>query len=217
MRRRCGLVPAGQSVVIDGQKTDGIDAILKDCRALGLHVGEALSKAHGKLACDQPGDRLGGLGGRADARLKAGFKPCRGCFLPMRRTGDRCCWRRPCLQNCRPRGRSGRGLGISVARGSGARRGKALDLVEADARRFGLARGVNITDPRAQFSLGGCNHFQAGKTQWDAVVMNPPFHAGRDAEPALGHGVYPRGASRVGRIGQLGWWRTGICLTRNCW
>src|SRR3990167_6415299 len=52
-----GLADGGL-IVVDGQKTDGVDTILKDCRALGLHVGEALGKAHGRLAVVTPGPAL---------------------------------------------------------------------------------------------------------------------------------------------------------------
>ena len=38
----------GGVIVVDGQKTDGIDSIYKACRRRA-HVPEALSKAHGKL------------------------------------------------------------------------------------------------------------------------------------------------------------------------
>ena len=41
------VVPGGP-VMIDGQKTDGVEAILKLCRAAGLAHSEPFSKAHGK-------------------------------------------------------------------------------------------------------------------------------------------------------------------------
>ncbi len=43
-------LPPGAPVWVDGQKTDGIDAMLKDLRAR-VFVGEVQSKAHGKIAC----------------------------------------------------------------------------------------------------------------------------------------------------------------------
>ena len=39
---------------------------------------------------------------------------------------------------------------------------------------------------------------------YDAIVCNPPFHAGRAAEPALGQSVIDgRGAARCGRGGRF--------------
>ena len=54
-------------IVVDGQKTDGVEALLKDCKALGLAVGEALSKAHGKLAMVDTGAGTWRLGGETCA------------------------------------------------------------------------------------------------------------------------------------------------------
>ncbi|MDR0810267.1 MAG: methyltransferase, partial [Gemmobacter sp.] len=44
----CAALPAGAPVAVDGQKTDGIDAMLKDLRARAP-VGEAIAKAHGRI------------------------------------------------------------------------------------------------------------------------------------------------------------------------
>ncbi|GAB1364767.1 hypothetical protein MASR1M32_40030 [Rhodobacter sp.] len=50
------VVPGGL-IAVDGQKTDGIEAALKDLRKR-MPVGEALSKAHGKLAVFAAGPAL---------------------------------------------------------------------------------------------------------------------------------------------------------------
>jgi 16S rRNA (guanine1207-N2)-methyltransferase len=63
---------------------------------------------------------------------------------------------------------------------------KALDLVEADAHALACAR-QNVTDPRARFHWADAMTFRPDHLA-DAVVMNPPFHLGRDADPALGIG-----------------------------
>ena len=36
-------------IIIDGQKTDGIDSIYKECKKSGSSVGSAYSKSHGKV------------------------------------------------------------------------------------------------------------------------------------------------------------------------
>ena len=59
-----------------------------------------------------------------------------------------------------------------------------LHVVEAEADALDCAR-VNLTDARAQFHWADATTWKA-PTALDAVVMNPPFHVGRDADPALG-------------------------------
>lgn len=74
-----------------------------------------------------------------------------------------------------------------------------LDALEADARAVALAR-QNLTDPRAAVRWADASQ-PHGVAQWDAVVMNPPFHQGRAALPDLGrafiraaaHGLKPGG------------------------
>ena len=173
-------------IVVDGQKTDGIDTILKDCKALGLEVGTALAKAHGKLAVVTPGPALAAWAA-GPLTIEGGFQTLPGVFsadapdqgsmllaaaLPAKlgaRVAD-----------------LGAGWGY-LSRAILARDGvKTLDLVEAEADALACAK-VNITDPRAQFYWADATTYK-GKTQWDTVVMNPPFHQGRAAEPSLGMG-----------------------------
>lgn len=177
------VIPGGQ-VMIDGQKTDGVDAIQKQCRAAGLLTNEAISKAHGK-AFVMPAAPVPAEWHAAPMQVAGGFQTRPGVFsadgpdrgsvllaaaLPAKlpaRIGD-----------------LGAGWGY-LSRAILARDGvKELDLVEADAVALDCAR-VNIPDPRARFHWADATTFRAPKL-WDAVVMNPPFHAGRDADPALG-------------------------------
>ena len=62
-----------------------------------------------------------------------------------------------------------------------------IDLIDSEYRALEAAR-ANIADPRAMFlwlDLGA----EAAPATYDAIVCNPPFHAGRAAEPALGQGI----------------------------
>ncbi|TXI06297.1 MAG: methyltransferase domain-containing protein [Pseudorhodobacter sp.] len=73
----------------------------------------------------------------------------------------------------------------SLARAILAREGvTSLDLIEADAEALACARD-NITDPRAVFHWADATTFKPARP-WDAVVMNPPFHTSRAADPDLG-------------------------------
>jgi 16S rRNA (guanine1207-N2)-methyltransferase len=191
---------SAQAIVVDGQKTDGIETLLKDCKALGLHVGEALSKAHGKLAVVTPAPQL------ADWAAKPtefdGFRTMPGVFsadgpdrgsvllaaaLPVKlgaRVAD-----------------LGAGWGY-LSRAILAREGvKSLDLIEAEVVALDCAR-VNITDERAQFIWADATSYKTAKP-WDLVVMNPPFHAGREAEASLGMGFIRAAHRGLLNSGQL--------------
>ena len=77
-----------------------------------------------------------------------------------------------------------------------ARQGvSSLDLIEAEADALDCAR-VNITDPRARFHWADATTIRPAKL-WDAVVMNPPFHNGREADPGLGI-AFIRAAQKAG-------------------
>jgi 16S rRNA (guanine1207-N2)-methyltransferase len=71
-----------------------------------------------------------------------------------------------------------------LARSPGIRR---LDLVDAEHRAIEAAR-VNIEDTRATFHWLDLAT-EAAPATYDAIVCNPPFHAGRAAQPALGQGI----------------------------
>jgi 16S rRNA (guanine1207-N2)-methyltransferase len=54
---------------------------------------------------------------------------------------------------------------------------------------------VNVADPRARFHWADATSWRP-ETLLDAVVMNPPFHTGRAAHPALG-AAFIRAARRM--------------------
>jgi 16S rRNA (guanine1207-N2)-methyltransferase len=176
-------VTPGGIVAVDGQKTDGIDTALKDLRAR-VAVSDPLSKAHGKLFTFAASDALADW--RAVPRIiDGGFQTLPGVFsangpdagsallaaaLPAK-LGNRVA-------------ELGAGWGY-LARAVLARDGvKSLDLVEADHAALTCSR-ANITDPRAAFHWADVRSFRPAHLM-DTVVMNPPFHTGRDADPALG-------------------------------
>jgi len=61
---------------------------------------------------------------------------------------------------------------------------KHLDVVEAELAALDCAR-ANVADPRAAFHWADATTFRPDRL-WGAVVMNPPFHQGRSADPGLG-------------------------------
>ena len=59
-----------------------------------------------------------------------------------------------------------------------------LDVVEAERVALDCAR-ANLSDPRAAFHWADATRFRPDRP-WGSVVMNPPFHTGREADPGLG-------------------------------
>ena len=186
-------------VIVDGQKTDGIDSLLRDLRKRG-DVGLVFSKAHGKLIALQGGDfsdwadrgaqtvadgfvtRLGVFSAdgpdKGSAALVAALPPLKGAVADL-----------------------GAGWGYLSRAILNSPSVNSLHLVEAEHAALECAR-ENIHDPRAAF------HW-ADATRWtppvklDAVVTNPPFHTARAADPALGRAFLASAAGMLAPAGQL--------------
>ena len=179
----------GATIVVSGAKTDGIDALSKEVKS---HFGRdgTLAKSHGKTfwltrtATTPPvietWRSLADLAENPD-----GFLTAPGMFSHAK--VDRAS--RILAENLP------RKLGahvIDLGAGWGYLSGQALkndavarlELVEASAASLAAAN-ANIDDPRAQFHWADARHF-APDTPADTVIMNPPFHVSRSAEPSLG-------------------------------
>lgn len=190
--RAAAEVSPGGWIAVDGQKTDGIDTALKDLRAR-VDLSESLSKAHGKLASFLAGPDLSDW--QAKPHLVEGFQTLPGIFSadgPDRGS--------VLLASALPAKLGGKVadlgagwgfLAAEILKRSGV---KKLDLVEAEADALDCAR-VNVTDPRARFHWADATTWRPD-TLLDVVVMNPPFHKGREADPDLGAG-FIRAARRM--------------------
>lgn len=185
-------VAPGGWVAVDGQKTDGIDTALKDLRGR-VQLSESLSKAHGKLASFIAGVDLSDW--TATPHQVDGFQTVPGIFsadgpdrgsvllaaaLPAKLGGK-----------VADLGAGWGFLAAEVLKRPGVKR---LDLVEAEADALDCAR-VNVPDPRARFHWADATTWRP-ETLLDVVVMNPPFHTGREADPALG-AAFLRAARRM--------------------
>jgi 16S rRNA (guanine1207-N2)-methyltransferase len=176
------VVPGGP-VAVDGQKTDGIDPALKDLRGR-LAVGEVLSKAHGKLAVFAAGPGLQDWAA-APRRVEGGFVTRPGVFSAEGVDRGSALLAAALPARLGPKVVDlGAGWGY-LARAVLAREGvKRLDLVEAEAEALDCAR-ANVTDPRARFHWADATRFRP-ESLVETVVMNPPFHLGREADAGLG-------------------------------
>lgn len=178
-------------IAVDGQKTDGIDAMFKDLRAR-VPVSAALSKAHGKFFSFAAGADFADW--KAVPQLVAGFQTCPGVFSadgPDAGSAMLAAALPPLKGKIADLGAGWGYLSRTILANPGV---KSLDLVEADFAALTCAR-VNITDPRARFHWEDARSFKPTQLL-DHVVMNPPFHTGRTADPALGI-AFLRAARRI--------------------
>lgn len=189
-------------VVIDGQKTDGADSILKDMRKR-VTVQGPISKSHGKLfwidaaATDFFTDWEAG-----PALTDGGFWTAPGVF-----SADGVDLASALLSDALPEKLGaqvadlGAGWGFLSAHILTRESVKAVHLVEAGHMALECARH-NVTDPRATF-------YWEDVTTWkpllrmDSIVMNPPFHTGRAAEPQIGQAFVAAAARHLNGNGQL--------------
>ncbi len=187
-------------VLIDGAKTDGIDSLLKDLKAR-TSATPAISKAHGKAFCIDGGIDLSDwlIGPQ---KIEGGLVTAPGVF-----SADGIDPASQLLVAALPPklGAEVADLGAGwgyLATGILTRDSvKTLHLVEADHAALACAR-QNVPDPRAVFHWGDARSW-GQKGTLDAVVMNPPFHSGRAADPQLGQEFIANAARLLRPSGQL--------------
>lgn len=190
-------------VLVDGQKTDGIDAMLKAVRAR-VAVAGSLSKAHGKIFWfDAEGDSF------ADWRAEAARLDRRWHVVPGVFSADGVDPGSALLAKGLPERLGARVADLGAGWGYLAAAALArctglteLHLVEAQASALACARR-NVADPRARFHWADATCW-AGARDLDAVIMNPPFHTGRDADTGLGRD-FVAAAARLLRPGGMLW------------
>lgn len=179
-------LPPGAALWIDGQKTDGIDAMLRDLRALAP-VDQVQSRAHGKIfrVTVPAGDWLPADWAGVRRSVGGGFVTAPGVFSAdgpdpasvalAAHLPDRLPTRIVDL---------GAGWGWLAAQALTRPGVEVLHLVEADHAALDCAR-QNVTDPRARFHWADATTFRLPEPV-NGVIMNPPFHEGRSPDPHLG-------------------------------
>jgi len=188
------------ALVVDGAKTDGIDSIFKDLRKRGT-TSAALSKSHGKLFTLAPGADLSDWLASA-SQIDGQFITAPGVF-----SADAVDPASKLLADSLPASLKGHivdlgaGWGYLASRLSDRAAITRLDLVEADHAALTCAR-QNITDPRAHFHWADATTWKA-PARIDHVVMNPPFHTSRTADPALGRAFIAAAARMLAPSGTL--------------
>lgn len=197
LHQAIGAVPEGAPVIVDGDKTDGVEAILKACRK-EFAVGEVFSKAHGKCF-SFPAPKHAPEGWRLTARDVDGFVTYPGVFSSdavdpgSRLLADH-------LDGVKGRVCDlGAGWGF-LSRAVLSDAVTSVDLVEAEGLSLRAAR-QNVTDPRATFHYADATTWTGGPFDW--VISNPPFHTGRKGDPELGQAFIATAARVLTPQGRL--------------
>lgn len=203
--RALHLVAPDAPVIIDGQKGDGIDAVLRSLRAV-LPMGEALAKGHGKIAMITRPEHLPPEVAQWEAEA-APVAPEPGLVAPRGGFSPTALDRGSAALLPHLAGLSGRGADLGAGWGALSRvvleseRVESLDLVEAEFEALEAAR-ANLSDPRARFHWADATRFRPPQPL-DFVVSNPPFHAGRSADPSIGRAFIAAAATMLAPGGRL--------------
>ncbi len=174
----------GGPVVIDGQKTDGIESILKECRAQGGNISGVFSKAHGKVFTLSGGDFVH-WAADGPAKNADGFLTQAGLF-----SADGIDRGSAVLAAALPDKLEGKvadlGAGWGFLSHHILKRSGVTEchLVEAEHGALACAK-LNVQDEKARFHWGDARTFSVNNS-FDHIVTNPPFHTGRAPDPELG-------------------------------
>jgi 16S rRNA (guanine1207-N2)-methyltransferase len=188
-------------IVVNGAKTDGVEPIIKALKKRYELLGQ-VSKAHGKciwfqadspltdwelpaMACNPQGDYTAPGVFSADGADPA--SQALAAALPDKIKGAV--------------GDLGAGWGWlsrEILKRDGV---KALHAVEAEKTALDCAE-ANLNDPRVRFHWADATTWMSPQ-MLDAVVMNPPFHTGRKADPDLGKAFIRSAAKNLAPQGQL--------------
>jgi 16S rRNA (guanine1207-N2)-methyltransferase len=168
-------------VIIDGQKDAGIDPMLKDLRKR-TSLGDAVSKAHGKIAWFTSDTDLSDYFDTPKS-LEDGFKTLAGVF-----SADAADPASHLLLSVLPRLA---GTVADLGAGWGYLTRNLIEMptqrviaVEADYRAIEIAR-VNVSSDKVTFVWADATAWRADEAL-DTVVMNPPFHNFGKADPGIG-------------------------------
>ena len=197
----------GGDIVVSGQKTDGIDAFLKEIRPM-VEIAGVEPKSHGKvfwMTRDADSARFDHWLKMAEPRKNdSGYFTSAGMFSAAKiDKGSAILVEHLTDQISGWVADLGAGWGfLSRQLLENSDNTERLDLFEADAAALECAK-LNVTDDRASFhwedvvSLSGVNN------RYDWVISNPPFHQSRKGEPQLGQSFIETAARILKPSGQL--------------
>jgi len=187
-------------VIVDGQKTDGIDSLFKACRKT-LGVLPSVTKGHGRIFWFAASDAFADWIAPEPAKGPQGYFTTAGVFSDGAVDAGSALLAEA-LPGKLPARMADLGAGWGyLAAPVLARKGvKSLDLIEAEALSIKCAR-LNVSDPRVAFHWADATRFAAAA--YDGIVMNPPFHASRASDPGLGRTFIQAAARLLAPHGKL--------------
>ncbi|MFO7855494.1 MAG: methyltransferase [Paracoccaceae bacterium] len=198
LARAWDLAAEGAPVILAGAKTDGVEghqrALRRAVAPLGLEV-EALPRGHGRAVWTRrrgaaPAVFAEWIEAAAPARrveaFGRGFLTVAGAFSwdGVDPGSALLAEALPALSGCVAD--LGAGWGFLAAAALRSPEVERLDLVEAERTVLDCAEANLAGDARAAFHWADATDPPLPEGAFDAVIANPPFHAGRRAEPAVG-------------------------------
>lgn len=189
----------GGTILVDGQKTDGVDPLFRACKARIALAGQ-MTKAHGRAFwfraapvfddwASAPAD-ADGFETRPGVFSADGIDPASALLsdylpaTPGRQVADL--------------GAGWGYLGHAILQNASV---EHVHLVEDDAVALDCARR-NVPGPRAHFHWADATRWTAPEPL-DTILMNPPFHQGRKGAPDLGQAFIANAARLLRPVGQL--------------
>jgi len=188
-------------ILVDGDKSQGIDSLIKDIKARTELQG-VVSKAHGKLAWFAAIEVFDDWQADGFDPIEDGFVTKVGVF-----SADGIDPASQLLASSLPEDLSGRIADFGAGWGYLTRflfnyaNIKHIDCIEADSAALDCAR-QNCVDDRVAFHWSDATTWRA-HTALDGIVMNPPFHNGRAADPAIGQAFIASAARNLTAHGRL--------------
>ena len=193
------LVKQGGDMLIEGAKTDGVDSMIRALKALGLRPNIE-PKSHGKILWFARDERVVGA---ISAWLKhdkpyqnsAGYFVRAGVFSPNQvdKGTEFLLENLPSLKGKVADFGGGYGV-ITKAILERNPTIESVDTYEVSAMACECAQ-QNISDPRAHIHWLSVE--KAADAYFDAIISNPPFHKGRDGDPAIGKAFIDRAAKSL--------------------
>lgn len=188
-------------IIVDGSKSQGIDSLIKDLKTR-VDLTGVVSKAHGKLAWYRTTGVFDDWQADNFNLIEDGFVTKTGVF-----SADGIDPASQLLAASLPddlRGRYadfGAGWGYLTRRLFDYPEIEHIDCIEADSAAIDCAR-QNCGDCRVAFHWSDATTWCA-KTALDGIVMNPPFHHGRAADPTIGQAFIASAARNLAAKGRL--------------
>ncbi len=188
-------------IVVDGAKTDGVDSLFKACRK-ALGDVPSITKAHGRLFWFARTDVFADWAAPPPSIGDHGFVRTAGIFSDGA-VDKGSAFLVSTLPAKLPKRMADLGAGWGYLSKHVLERDSvtSLDLIEAEALSLDCAR-QNVADDRASFLWEDATSF-VPDAPYDGIVMNPPFHTGRSADPSLGRAFIAAAARMLTPQGKL--------------